>query len=376
MFELFWAWVEIGVGLALLVGGGELLVRGAAALASTARISPLVIGLTVVAFGTSAPELAVSVRAAVAGSADLAIGNVVGSNIFNVLFILGISALVVPLVVSSQLIRWDVPVMIAVSLLVLGVGWDGSIDRREGFFLFVGIVAYTWWCVRQSRRESREVQAEFAQEWPRTLRPRAIVADLLLIAAGLCLLAFGSRLLIDGSVQIAQSLGVTELVIGLTIVAAGTSLPELVTSIVAAVRGERDIAVGNVVGSNIFNILCVLGVSSIIAPSGVTVSSAVLAFDLPVMIAVAVACLPIFFTGHLISRWEGGLFLFYYLAYTAHLVLHATRSELSHPLRYMMLLFVIPLTALTLAITSWRSLRRQRPASSGEETSAKAVGRE
>jgi len=353
------AWLGILVGLVVLVGGGELLVRGASRLAIALRISPLVIGLTVVAFGTSAPELAVSVQAALAGSADLAIGNVVGSNIFNVLFILGLSAIIVPLVVSSQLIRWDVPVMIAVSLLLLVFSWDGSINRIEGAILCGGIVAYTWWGIRQSRRESLAVQAEFAQEWSsKNEQPRMRAVDLALIIVGLILLGIGSRLLIDGSVTVAKSLGASELVIGLTIIAAGTSLPEVVTSMVAAVRGERDIAVGNVVGSNIFNILCVLGVSSMITSSGVAVSAAALRFDIPVMVAIAVACLPIFFTGRLISRWEGALFFFYYLAYTAYLVLTATGNNLSHGLRDAMLVFVIPLTAVTLAVTAWRGLRQ------------------
>jgi cation:H+ antiporter len=180
-----------------------------------------------------------------------------------------------------------------------------------------------------------------------------------LIAVGLGLLGLGSRLLIEGSVQIAESLGVSKLVIGLTIVAAGTSLPEVVTSIMAAIRGERDIAVGNVVGSNIFNILCVLGASGVVTP--INISAAALAFDIPVMIAVAVACLPIFFTGHVISRWEGALFFFYYVLYTAYLVLNATGNDLGYALRNVMLLFVIPLTAITLAVTAWRSLRTDRP---------------
>ncbi|MDA1050652.1 MAG: calcium/sodium antiporter [Planctomycetota bacterium] len=359
MDDLGWACLGICLGLVLLVGGGEFLVRGASRLATAARISPLVIGLTVVAFGTSAPELAVSVQAAWTGSADLAIGNVVGSNIFNVLFILGLSALIVPLVVSSQLIRWDVPVMIVVSLLVPVFGWDGSINRIEGSVLFGGVVAYTWWCIRQSRQETLAVQAEFAQQWPdANAQSRIRVSDLALIAVGLILLGGGSCLLIDGSVAIAESFGVSELVIGLTIIAAGTSLPEVVTSMVAAVRGERDIAVGNVVGSNIFNVLCVLGLSGVIAPAGVEVSGAALRFDIPVMIAVAAACLPIFLTGHVISRWEGGLFLFYYLAYTAYLVLNATSNDLSHAMRDVMLVFVIPLTSVTLVVTAWRSFRR------------------
>lgn len=355
------AWLSILLGLVILVGGGELLVRGASRLAIALRISPLVIGLTVVAFGTSAPELAVSVQAAMAGSADLAIGNVVGSNIFNVLFILGLSALIVPLVVSSQLIRWDVPVMIVVSLLFLFFSWNGSINRIEGAILFGGIIAYTWWGIRQSRRESAAVQAEFAQEFAgKSEQPRVRALDLVFIVVGLGLLGIGSRLLIDGSVTVAKSLGASELVIGLTIIAAGTSLPEVVTSLVAAMRGERDIAVGNVVGSNIFNILCVLGLSSVITPNGITVSAAALAFDIPVMVAIAVACLPIFFTGHLISRWEGGLFFFYYLAYTAYLVLAATGNDRGHGMLVTMLTFVIPLTAVTLAVTVWRSVRQQR----------------
>jgi cation:H+ antiporter len=360
MSEAAWAWVKILGGLVVLVGGGELLVRGASRLAAALRISSLVIGLTVVAFGTSAPELAVSVQAALAGNADLALGNVVGSNIFNVLFILGVSALIVPLVVSSQLVRWDVPLMIMASLLLLAFGWNGVISRWEGCVLFAGIIGYTWRCIRQSRKESAAVHAEYAQEWPEeTPRPRTIVAELVLIVAGLGLLGLGSRLLIDGSVLIAESLGVSELVIGLTIVAAGTSLPEVVTSIVAAVRLERDIAVGNVVGSNIFNILSVLGLSSIIAE--VKVSPSALQSDIPVMIAVAGACLPIFFTGHLISRWEGALFLFYYVAYTGYLVLTATGNAFSDPFRDVMLFVVLPLTFLTLAVGVWRSVK-QSPA--------------
>ena len=330
-------------------------------LAVAVRISPLVIGLTVVAFGTSAPELAVSVQAALAGTGDLALGNVVGSNIFNVLFILGISAMIVPLVVSSQLIRRDVPLMIGVSVLLLLVGRDGNIQRLEGLLLFSGIVAYTWWCIRQSRGENSGIQAEFAREWPPGMaNPRAIAVCIVMIVAGLAFLGCGSSWLIGGATSIAERLGVSELVIGLTIVAAGTSLPEVVTSIVAACRGERDIAVGNVVGSNLFNILCVLGLSSLIAPSGLDVSSAALRFDIPVMIAVAVACLPIFFTGRLIARWEGSLFFFYYLAYTAYLVLDATGNDYSRTLRDVMLVFVIPLTGITLAVAFWRSFRQQR----------------
>ncbi|MCA9191995.1 MAG: calcium/sodium antiporter [Planctomycetales bacterium] len=360
MSETLWAWISIAGGLAALVGGGELLVRGASKLAAAVRISPLVIGLTVVAFGTSAPELAVSVQASLAGSADLAIGNVVGSNIFNVLFILGLSALIIPLIVSSEFIRRDVPVMIGVSVLLMSLSLDGRLGRLDGALLFAGIVAYTSWCIRASRSESQAVQAEFAKEWPPELpqlahQRRSMASNIALIIGGLVLLVVGSNSLLDGAVTIAHSFGVSELVIGLTIVAAGTSLPEVATSIVAALKGERDIAVGNVVGSNIFNILAVLGLSALVAPAGVEVSNQALNFDIPVMIAVAVACWPIFISGNLIARWEGAVFFFYYVAYTGHMVLEATGNELRHTLSGIMLLFVVPLTVITLAISAWRS---------------------
>lgn len=355
-----WAWLQIGGGLIVLVMGGELLVRGASQLAAAMRISAVVIGLTIVAFGTSAPELAVSLQAAIAGNSDLAVGNVVGSNIFNVLFILGLSAMITPLVVASEFIRRDVPLMIGVSVLLLLLGLDGRLGRADGLVLAAGIITYTWWCIQACRKENFAVQAEFASHIP----PQASGADsknvawvlnCVYIASGILLLILGSQWLQHGAVAIAQSFGVSELVIGLTIVAAGTSLPEVSTSVIAALKGERDIAVGNVVGSNIFNILSVLGFSSVLAPEGVHISRIALEFDIPVMIAVAVACWPIFVTGNVISRWEGGVFFTYYLAYTTHLVLEASGHELKHTLNAAMMLFVIPLTVLTLAISWWRS---------------------
>ncbi|MEQ8667598.1 MAG: calcium/sodium antiporter [Pirellulales bacterium] len=356
--DLLLAWIGIISGLAALVGGGEALVRGASRLATSLRVNPLVIGLTVVAFGTSAPELTVSVQSALAGNSDIAIGNVIGSNIFNVLFILGLSAIIVPLVVSSRLIRWDVPIMIGASLVTLGLGWDQQISRIEGMFLFGGIIGYTVWCIRSSRKERPEVKAEFAHEWQQNSPGSSTLVDIVLIVVGLIALGIGSRFLIYGAVLVAEDLGVSKLIIALTIVAAGTSVPEVVTSLVAAIRQERDIAVGNVVGSNIFNILCVLGLSSAISPNGITVSPNALEFDIPVMIVVAIACLPILFTGHVISRWEGGLFLFYYIAYTAYLVSSVTQHHLSEKLSVAMLYFVVPLTIVTLGIGVVRTLRQ------------------
>lgn len=352
-------------GLVLLVIGAELLVRGASRLAAALGISPLVIGLTVVAFGTSAPELAVSIKAALAGQAGIAVGNVVGSNIFNVLFILGISALIVPLIVSKQLIRLDVPIMMALSLSVFLFALDGSFSRFEGLLWFSGLIVYIVFLFYKSRKEQlnapEEADPEVAallgdtkalkQAWPKNLA---------LIIGGLILLVLGSRWLVDSAVIFAKHLGVSEVVIGLTIVAAGTSLPEVVTSIIAAIRGERDIAVGNVVGSNIFNIMAVLGLTSIIAPTGIPVEASTLHFDIPVMIAVAFACLPIFFTGQTISRPEGGVFFFYYVAYTTYLIFTATSHPALDLLSKVMLYGVLPLTALGLIAFSIRQLRHAK----------------
>ncbi|MBM4460866.1 MAG: calcium/sodium antiporter [Chloroflexi bacterium] len=359
------------IGLGILIIGAELLVRGASRLAVGFGISPLVVGLTVVAFGTSSPELAVSVDAALSGQADIALGNVIGSNIFNVLFILGISALIGALVVAQQLIRLDVPLMIGVSVALLLLGLDGRIGRLDGLLLFAGIVAYTTFAIRQSRKESAPVQAEYDHEFGQGKRMglRQALLNIGLAVAGLALLVLGARWLVDGAVTIARALGLSELIIGLTIIAAGTSLPEVATSIIASIRGERDIAVGNVVGSNIFNILAVLGLTAVVAPNGVAVQQAALRFDIPFMIAVAVACLPIFFTGYRIARWEGALFLAYYIAYTLYLILDATGHGALPAYSTVLIEFAAPLTAVTLALLAlraWRTGRTPaRPAGAG-----------
>jgi cation:H+ antiporter len=353
---LFW----FLAGLVALVGGAELLVRGASRIASALGISPLVVGLTVVAFGTSSPELAVSVGAALNGQADIAVGNVVGSNIFNVLFILGLSALIAPLVVAQQLIRLDVPLMIGCAVLLLLFALDGSIGRAEGALLFAGIVAYTGFLVWQSRREQDPaVVAEYAEAYPASAARRWLL-DGSLIVIGLALLVVGANWLVEAAVTFARQLGVSELVIGLTVVAAGTSLPEVAASVVAALKGERDIAVGNVVGSSIYNVLAVLGATALVAPAGIAVAPSVLSFDLPVMIAVSIACLPIFFTGHRVDRWEGAVFLGYYACYTAFVVMKATEHDLLAPFSLAMAAFVVPITVLTLAIVAFRAWKAPR----------------
>jgi cation:H+ antiporter len=355
--------VYLIAGLVLLVAGAEVLVRGAAKLAAQFGISPLVIGLTVVAFGTSAPETAVSVQAALNGSGDIAIGNVLGSNIANVLLILGMTALVAPLVVSRQLIRLDVPIMIGASLVTFGLAWDGELSRIDGALLFTAVVIYTLFLIIGSRREkAAEVDDEFAKEFglDEPAKPHAGLINAGLVIAGLVLLVVGSNFLVEGAVALARALGLSELVIGLTVIAIGTSLPELATSIMAAFRGERDIAVGNIVGSNLFNLLCVLGLASLVSPQAISVSPNALAFDFPVMIAVAVACLPIFFAGYSINRWEGALFVAYYVAYTLYLVLTSTGRPFAETFGDAMLGYALPLTAITLLVIAGRAWKTQR----------------
>ena len=349
-------------GLVLLVAGAEVLVRGAAKLAAQFGIPPLIIGLTVVAFGTSAPETAVSVQAALNGSGDLAIGNVVGSNIANVLFILGLTALIAPLIVSRQLIRLDVPIMIGASLLTFGLAWDGSLSKLDGAILFTCIIAYTLFLVISSRKDKGSSDDEFTKEFglDEPAKPNAWMINLGLIIAGLVLLVSGSNFLVEGAVQLARALGLSELVIGLTVVAIGTSLPELATSVMAAIKGERDIAVGNIVGSNIFNLLCVLGLASMVSPQAINVAANALAFDFPVMIAVAVACLPIFFAGYRINRWEGLLFLAYYVVYTLYLVLSSAGRPFAEVFGDAMLGYALPLTAVTLVIIAGRAWHKQK----------------
>ena len=356
--------VYLIAGLVLLVAGAEVLVKGAAKLAAQFGIPPLVIGLTVVAFGTSAPETAVSVQAALNGSGDIAIGNVLGSNIANVLLILGVTSLIAPLVVSRQLIRLDVPIMIGASLVTYALAWDGSLSRLNGALLFSAVIVYTLFLIISSRRASAAAAAddEFAKEFglDDTPKPYATLINAALVIAGLVLLVAGSNFLVEGAVSLARALGLSELVIGLTVIAIGTSLPELATSILAAIRGERDIAVGNIVGSNIFNLLCVLGIASLVSPQAIGVAASALAFDFPVMIAVSIACLPIFFTGYTINRWEGLLFLAYYVAYTVYLVLVSTGRPLAEVFGDAMLGYVLPLTAVTLVVIGGRAWKAQR----------------
>jgi cation:H+ antiporter len=357
--------VLLVAGLALLVGGAEVLVRGATRLSLALGISPLVVGLTVVAYGTSSPEVAVTLQAGFAGETDLALGNVIGSNIANVLLVLGLAALVAPLIVRSQLIRFDVPIMIGASFLLLFLALDGRIGRVEsgilagGAFIYSAVVLYIG--TRRGPRDSSQAADVPADEIIVIRSPKLrLVKHVIYVMVGLGLLVLGSRWLVDGAIEIATALGISQIVIGLTVVAVGTSLPEVATSMLAALKGERDLAVGNVVGSNIFNIFLVLGVAGFIVPVDIPVPSSALNFDLLVMIAVAVACLPIFFTGAEIARWEGGLFIAYFVAYTAYLILQSQQHEALPAFSAIMLLFVIPLTAVTLIVLTMHAIHTRR----------------
>jgi cation:H+ antiporter len=302
-------------GLVLLGVGAEGLVWGASSGARRLGISPLIIGLTVVAYGTSAPELAVSVHAAVGGNADIALGNVVGSNIANVGLILGLAALVAPIQIQAQILRVDVPIMVGISALLLGLLWDGVVGRLNGVVLVGGAVVYTMICIWGAWDEPQgAVTDEFDAGVP---AEGSVWRDLLFSVGGLALLVFGARLLVSGAVTIAEAVGLSATVIGLTVVAVGTSLPELATAVVAARRGQSDIVVGNVVGSNIFNVLGILGLTACVQPVDATGLSM---WDVGVLLGFAALTLPLFWTDYTFSRREGGVLLGGYVVYVGTLI--------------------------------------------------------
>jgi len=343
--------VMVVAGLVLLVGGGEALVRGASTFASRVGISPLVIGLVVVSAATSAPEFAVTLGAVMEGEPGLAIGNVVGSNIANILLILGISATISPLIIKRQLVRFDIPVMLGLSVLLVSL--DGRISLIDGVLLLVGLVFHAVMSIVMGRREVVEAGTP-PDTLPNSGAPVPLWLAGILLLSGIGLLVGGAQLLVTGAVNIATGLGISSLVVGLTVVAVGTSLPELATSIIAIRRGERDMAVGNIVGSNIFNIGMVLGLPAVLFREGIPVPAAAIAIDLPLMLAAAVALVPIAFTGFIVARWEGAFFILLYVAYTLYVVLAATEHAAAEGFTTVMLWFVLPLVAITLiAVTAF-----------------------
>jgi cation:H+ antiporter len=334
-----------------LLVGGELLVRAASRIAFLLGMSSLMIGLTVVSFGTSAPELFISVQSALSGHGDLAVGNIIGSNISNTLLILGICAVVAPLAVPSQLIRREIPIMIMVSLLFMALSLNGMISRFDGIILVFCLLLFISFSIVVSKRERKDIldsrSDDTSDDVPDAVVPfmEGIFANSILGVFALFILSSSSSAFVSSASEIARWLGVSELVIGLTVVAVGTSLPELITSIVATYRGEHDLAVGNVVGSNIFNILCVLGICSIIQP--LQIPSAALSFDIPILLVSAIACLPIMFVGKVVNRFDGLFFTCMYGGYILYLVLISRQHADVPVISEILLVFFIPLCLLT-----------------------------
>jgi cation:H+ antiporter len=365
----FFTIVLLVIGLVCLVGGAELLVRGAAAIASRLGISPIVIGLTVVAFGTSAPELAVSVNASLGGKSDVAFGNVVGSNIVNILLILGLSATVGALAVTQRIVRLDVPILIGISFVALLMGIDKKFSRIDGIILVSAAIVYTVWLIRTSRAESKEIDAEYTEALDileEGVVKLPLMTQFLFVLGGLVVLVLGSQLLVNSATKIAESFGVSELVIGLTIVALGTSLPELATSVMASIRGERDIAVGNVIGSNLFNIMLVLGMSSVVSSNGVAVQESAIRLDIPVMIGATIALLPICWNGFQIKRWEGFVLAGFYVLYVLYLLLDTNDHSATSVVGPAVFL-VASLSVLGFSVTGYQGWRRHRATVKAQE---------
>ncbi|WP_173921420.1 calcium/sodium antiporter [Agromyces sp. Marseille-P2726] len=315
------------VGVVAVIGGAELVVRGGAQLAARLGISPLIIGLTIVAIGTSFPELAVGIDAALQGNGALAVGNIAGTNTFNLLFILGLVAVIRPLPLGSQTIRFDLPFIIGAAFVLFLMGLDGWLTTLEGVILIAGAVLFTVLTVRNARRESVAVRAEFDEEYAVRLTKhptRQLLVNAVMLLVGLVIIGFGADWLVDGAVELARLFGVSDAFIGLTIVAIGTSAPEIVTAIVATLRNERDIAVGNLIGSSVYNILLILGVTSVVPIGDIPVPPELAFVDIPVMVAATLACMPVFISHRRVSRLEGAIFVSAYLAYFAYLVISRT----------------------------------------------------
>lgn len=337
-------------GLILLLGGAHLLVSASSSLAVRSGIPPVFIGITVVAFATSAPEIAVSLDAAFDMRPGLALGNVIGSNIANILLIVGLSAVIAPIKIRERIIWFDVPIMIVISATTYLLALDRNLSPIDGGLLLLLFAGFIIFQISQARKEKGNREMDESAD----LKKGSLIKQVIFMALGIGLLILGARWLVGSSIHIARFWELSELVIGLTIIALGTSLPELATSAVAAWNKEPDISVGNIVGSNIFNLLLVLGLSAILSSGGLSVSEAALSLDLPLLIAVSLACLPIFFTGHKISRWEGYVFLGYYAAYLLYLFLDSTQHQMLPIFNEVMVLFVAPITVFILIIFAVR----------------------
>ncbi len=354
-------------GLVGLLFGGHLVVDGASRIGRRFGLTPMVIGLTIVAAGTSAPELAVVFQAVAADDTELAVGSIIGSNIANVLLVLGLTASFGAIQVTSRVVRVDIPIMIAASLGLLAASLNGVIGRLDGIGLFVALAGFVGWTLRAAPKADAGISPDSPDGQPPRVRPeRSLLVVMASLVIGVGALALAARYVVAGAEQIALALGVPELIVGLTIVALGTSAPEIVTTVIAAFQGRRELAVGNAVGSNIFNILLVLGLGGALSPGGIAISADAVELDIPILVAAAIACLPMVFWDHRLDRWEGVVFVLYYLAYLAFLVLDATGHRASDPFALVMLAFVLPLTVLTVVVLALHK----------RSTEAGGVGRE
>lgn len=348
-------------GLALCLAGADVFVRSASRIATRIGISPLTIGLTIVALGTSAPELAVSVRAAAAGEAGIALGNLVGSNITNVWLILGIVALMAPLAIHRQVVRTHIPILIAISSLALALLLDSRLSYFDSILLLVSFAAYLaflWW--ETTHRERVELVRESLPASLPSLPQRAAWINPVVACVGLGSLILGAHWVVQASTQLALALGVGSTLVGLTVVAIGTSLPELLTSLVASIRGEREIAVGNIVGSCVFNITCILGISGLVAGGRQLIDPSITHFAMPVMLLSAIGCLPVFFTGHAIARWEGAVFLSAYGAFLVYEILASLHDLASLHLYQAIVRMGIPVITTLLAVSLAREFVHRR----------------
>ena len=318
-------------GLILLIVGAELVIRGGTRLGGRLGIRPIVIGLTVVSIGTSMPELAIGVVAAAEGTASLAVGNIAGTNVVNLLLILGLSALIRPLSMQMRTLRLDLPMMSGAALLLWALAFRGTLTRLDGLILLLCAIAYTAVLVHTSRLESQEVAAEFSAEYAdenadenadtaRRSGALPVAGQLSALVGGIAIIVVGAEWLVNGAVSIARAFEVSDALIGLTIVAIGTSAPELVTTVVSTVRGERDIALGNLLGSGVYNIALVLGITCLAAPQAVQLEPALVRIDIPIMVVATLVCVPIFISGRRVARAEGGAMVAAYLAYLAFLL--------------------------------------------------------
>lgn len=314
------------LGLALLLAGAEFLVRGAARISTVIGIPPMVIGLTIVAIGTSTPELAVSISAGLKGNGGLGVGNIAGANVFVMLFVVGLSALWRPLPLQSQVIKLELPMIVAAALTMTLLAWDGQLSQRDGIIMLSGGALYTIALIYVTRTASRTAKKEFREEYgPQSVRPSrprwlARIGYGAMLIGGIALTVTGAELLVRGAVSIAQWAGISSGIIGLTIVAFGTSSPELVTTMVSTYRNDRDVAIGNIMGSGVYNILAILAIACIVTPGGLPVERQLLSFDIPLMAGVALGAIPVFVTGRRVSRFEGALGIVVYLSYVTWLL--------------------------------------------------------